>query len=82
VNFDSVPDAPVSQFRVNLAGGARGLLINSEGLCGTRKRATVDLTGQNGAFRRVRPVLDAVCGRSTRLKRHQRRRHRLERAVR
>ncbi len=32
--FESVPDAPVSSFVLNLQGGSKGLLENSETLCG------------------------------------------------
>ena len=32
--FESVPDAPVTSLKFDLLGGAKGLLVNSEGLCG------------------------------------------------
>ena len=40
-SFESVPDAPVSKFELDLEGGKKGLLLNSKGLCGKPKRATV-----------------------------------------
>lgn len=48
--FRSVPDAPVSRFRMNLLGGReRGLLEVSGGsLCKTARRAKVRLLAQNG----------------------------------
>ena len=41
---------PVDQFVLDLVGGAKGLLVNSESLCGKPKKATVNMTGQNGAL--------------------------------
>ena len=49
-SFETVPDAPVSEIRVNLSGGAKGLVVNSESLCGASKRATVRFQGHNGAM--------------------------------
>ena len=43
--FESVPDAPVTEFRLKLAGGKKGLLVNSESLCKGRKFA-VDQDGR------------------------------------
>jgi hypothetical protein len=72
--FDAVPDVPVSQFVLKLAGGARGLLQNSESLCGNPKRAAVKMTGQNGAVVKRRVKLRAACGGKTaRHKRHGKR---------
>jgi hypothetical protein len=61
--FDSVPDVPVSSVVLNLAGGAKGLLINSKSLCGKPKAATVKLTGQNGVHRQTKVKLQTPCGR-------------------
>ena len=36
--FEGVPDVPVTQFVLNLAGGARGLLQNSESSAASRRR--------------------------------------------
>lgn len=47
--FQSIPDAPVSKFVLNLKGGKRGLLENSVDLCGGAQRAGVTFLGQNGA---------------------------------
>jgi hypothetical protein len=72
--FEGVPDAPVTGFRLDLAGGAKGLLQNSTSLCaGRRKRARVRMTGQNGAVRRSNPKLKVRCGaKSSRHRRHAR----------
>jgi hypothetical protein len=68
--FRTVPDVPVSSFKLNLAGGSKGLLQNSEGLCGKSKRASVKMIGQNGLVRRTAPLLETKCGSKARHKRH------------
>jgi hypothetical protein len=77
--FETVPDVPFSLIKVNLAGGKKGLLQNSESLCGSEKRATVKMTGQNGARYDTKPKLDAYCS-SARHKRHKKHKHRLSRS--
>jgi hypothetical protein len=68
--FTDVPDVPVSKLTLNLAGGRKGLLINSEPLCGTTKKAKVKMTGQNGVVHRTMTRLRANCGSKARHKRH------------
>lgn len=46
--FATVPDAPVSKFRIQLYGGKRGLLINNRDLCKSSHRAKFQFDGQNG----------------------------------
>jgi hypothetical protein len=70
--FSSVPDVPVSRVSVDLLGGNRGLLQNSETLCGKRKKATVRMTGQNGRRVNTRVPLRVACGAKPRSKRHAR----------
>jgi hypothetical protein len=60
--FAKVPDAPVSKFVLNMAGGRKGLLENHTDLCAARHRATVKMDAQNGRFRDFRPVLRVKCG--------------------
>jgi hypothetical protein len=48
-SFEAVPDAPITSFQLNLLGGKKGLLINSENLCKGTHQVTQKLTGQNGA---------------------------------
>jgi hypothetical protein len=47
--FESLPDVPVTRFSLDLLGGKKGLLQNSESLCVGTKRATVKVVGQNDA---------------------------------
>ena len=68
--FDSVPDAPVTKFVLNMQGGKKGLLVNSENLCGRRWRANVKFDGQNGKTHDFKPVVRSGCGKRKRAKRH------------
>ena len=69
--FESVPDAPVTSLRFDLIGGSKGLLVNSEGLCGRSARAKVRMTGQNGDVVNVKPKLKTSCGSGASRKRHR-----------
>jgi hypothetical protein len=60
--FEAIPDAPVTKIVVELAGGSKGLVVNSEDLCGVPRRATVRLTGQNGVTNTSRPKYQTPCG--------------------
>jgi hypothetical protein len=64
--FETVPDVPVTKFKLDLLGGAKGLLQNSEGLCGKRRRLTIRAVGQNGARSNSKPRLRTSCGRKGR----------------
>ncbi len=71
-SFEVVPDAPVSKFTLNLDGGNKGLLENSENLCAKPQRATADFTGQNGKVEHFHPLIANSCGKA---KKHKRVRH-------
>jgi hypothetical protein len=60
-SFESVPDAPVSKFTLNLVGGGKGLLENGESLCGRRQVAAVSLSGQNGKTDNSRKTIQTPC---------------------
>jgi hypothetical protein len=71
--FEVVPDAPVTKFTLEMQGGNKGLLENSENLCSPKAKthATVDLTGQNGkAYDTTPPVANSCKGKA---KKHRRR---------
>ena len=70
--FESVPDIPVGTFKLDLLGGRKGLLQNSESLCSGSKFATARLQGQNGAAlaRKVRLEVACAGGSGERSKRH------------
>ncbi len=70
-SFNSIPDVPFSKISLNLVGGAKGILQNTEDLCGTNKRATVSMVGQNGATTTSRVKLKPLCGANAKRKRHR-----------
>jgi uncharacterized repeat protein (TIGR01451 family) len=78
-SFEIVPDAPVSSFTLEMAGGAKGLLENSTNICKGTHRASVTFTAQNGKVAALAPALkNSKCAkhkrhrRPHRAKRHQR----------
>lgn len=61
--FQSVPDAPVSRFEMNLLGGKkRGLLEVSENLCTTIPRVKVRMAAQNGRVKQTNQKIATSCG--------------------
>jgi hypothetical protein len=69
--FETVPDAPITKFVLNLAGGKKGLLVNNRNLCKKTQRAKALFTGQNGKEFELSPVVATSCK-----KKPQRRKHR------
>jgi len=59
--FANVPDAPVSNFKVSLFGGQRGLLENNRNLCVSSGRPLVQFNGQNGKMADSRKPLQISC---------------------
>ena len=59
--FDIVPDAAVTRFRLDLFGGDKGLIVNSQDLCKKVHKATVKMTAQNGKEHNFRPVVKNGC---------------------
>ncbi|MGC1164682.1 MAG: hypothetical protein WA862_01095 [Solirubrobacterales bacterium] len=64
--FEVVPDAPVSKFVLEMRGGKKGLLVNSENLCSkkAKRQAIVRFTGQNGKVTQYKPMVANQCGKS------------------
>ena len=60
--FLSVPDAPVSRFEMNLFGGRRGLIENSEDLCAKKPVARVRLAAQSGKVKAQNLAIETSCG--------------------
>lgn len=60
--FNTVPDAPVKKFVLQMQGGKKGLLVNSRNLCRSTNRVTVKMTGQNGRRHEATPALKDDCG--------------------
>ena len=65
-SFESIPDAPVTKFVLDMQGGKKGLLVNSRNLCAAPSRADVKLKAQNGRTANLRPVLRNSCGKKPR----------------
>jgi hypothetical protein len=70
--FESVPDAPVSKFVLEMQGGKKGLLVNSRNICRQANRAVALFDGQNGKIADSRPALVAQCGGRPKSKKHRR----------
>jgi hypothetical protein len=60
--FASVPDVPVSSFTLQMKGGAKGLLENSEDLCEVPSFAKARFSGQNGKALTINPKVKVDCG--------------------
>jgi hypothetical protein len=71
--FSSVPDVPLGTVKLDLLGGSKGLLQNSENLCRKPRRAEVRMTGQNGVDQDFKSKLKVACGPTASHKRGSRR---------
>jgi len=60
--FEAVPDAPVTKFTLEMQGGQKGLLVNSQNICRGKHRAIATFIGQNGKRREFNPPVKAKCG--------------------
>ena len=60
-SFESAPDAPVSKVILEMQGGRKGLLVNSEDVCRKEQRAIVHFTGQNGVIADSKPLVKNDC---------------------
>ena len=61
----------MSAFSLNLAGGSKGLLINSEDLCSGVKRAKVRMVGQNGKQLSTKVKLAMNCSSTSSRRKHR-----------
>ena len=69
--FENVPDVAVSDFRLDLAGGSKkGLIVNSESMCATKRKARVVMAGQNNGREQTSVRLAARCAKANK---HQKR---------
>jgi hypothetical protein len=60
--FETVPDAPVSKFVLEMQGGKKGLLVNSTNICRQKNRALSHFVGQNGKVYDTTPLIANDCG--------------------
>jgi hypothetical protein len=66
--FLTVPDVPLGKVKLDLLGGKKGLLQNTESLCATQKRAAALMTAQSGAVAHTRPTLSFQCSAASKRK--------------
>ncbi|HEX6665456.1 MAG TPA: hypothetical protein VF081_02545 [Solirubrobacterales bacterium] len=59
---DFVPDVPLSKVTIEMQGGEKGLIVNSENLCSRPQRATVEARGYNGKKVTLQPKVANSCG--------------------
>lgn len=74
--FETVPDAPVSRFVLEMKGGPKyGLLENSENICRKKQKASVRFVAANGRFKQLRPTIgnDCKAGQKLKQKKHGKR---------
>ena len=59
--FESAPDVPVSKVLLEMQGGKKGLLVNSEDICRKEQRALARFVGQNGVVSKSKPLIKNDC---------------------
>ncbi len=59
--FEAVPDAPVEKFVLEMKGGKKGLLVNSEDICAKKQKAGVLFTAANGKTLSLSPTIANSC---------------------
>jgi len=64
VALGALPDAPLSKVVLTIAGGRRGLLVNTGGLCAGKPRVSAAFTGQNGKRHDIYPIFRTDCGKT------------------
>jgi len=57
LRFTRLPDLPLAKASITLTGGRRGIVVNSEALCGRTRRAAVSLGAHNRKLHRLQPSL-------------------------
>jgi hypothetical protein len=62
--FAGIPDVPISAFRLNLAGGRRGVLTPTRNLCRVRNNALMRAVGHNGERKNATVRVSVPCGRA------------------
>ena len=59
--FEAAPDVPVSKVVLEMQGGRKGLLVNSENICRKEQRAIAHFVGQNGVVSDSKPLVKNDC---------------------
>jgi hypothetical protein len=75
-SFEAIPDAPITEVRLEMEGGQKGLIVNSTNLCEGTHRAEIALTAYNSKSATVNPPVSAQCKGARKGKKHPKRHHR------
>jgi hypothetical protein len=59
--FSSLPDLPMSSFKLTISGGNKGILVLNGNICRHTQRASVAFTGHNGATRQSTVTMGTPC---------------------
>jgi hypothetical protein len=62
--FENTPDAPATKVILEMAGGSKGLIVNSTNLCASVNKATVKMDAQNGKTFDFRTPVQPECPKS------------------
>jgi hypothetical protein len=75
--FAPIPDVPVSTFTLTMAGGKKGLIVNSSNLCEHKYFSKLNFLAQNGkTFKTNRlPLGVAACGHASKAKKAKSKKH-------
>jgi hypothetical protein len=69
--FESVPDAPVTKFTLEMQGAKKGLLVNSTNICKQTNKAQIAFDAQNGKTADSTPVVAVNCkGKAKKTQKH------------
>ena len=68
---EGTPDAALASYTLEMQGGKRGLLVNSQNLCGSVHRAYADFGAQNGKTSVSKPVMTNSCPKKAHGHRHK-----------
>jgi hypothetical protein len=59
-SFETVPDAPITKFSLQMRGGRKSLLRNSVNICRGKRKATAKMRAHNGRILSTRPRLSVA----------------------
>jgi hypothetical protein len=66
--FEAVPDIPLSKVVLEMKGGKKGLLVNSENLCRKPQKAIAYFRAQNGKTLSMKPTIANGCAKKAKKK--------------
>jgi hypothetical protein len=75
--FEAVPDVPLSKVVLEMKGGKKGLLVNSENLCRKPQKAIADFRAQNGKTLSITPTIANGCAKKAK---HKHKKHKAKKS--